>query len=134
VVADVDHFKRINDEHGHDVGDMAIQGISRLLAETPDAAIGRTGGEEFAIALPGRTLEEAEQVANGLRLRCTQMRLRGSRGPVTLTCSFGVSTWSEGETVGSLLKRADIALYEAKAGGRNQVVSAATDLILARAG
>lgn len=134
VSADIDHFKRINDEHGHDVGDTAIQSVSRLFAETSDAAVGRMGGEEFAIALPGRTLEEAESVAGKLRLRCTQMRLRGSRGPVALTCSFGVSTWSEGETVGSLLKRADIALYEAKAGGRNRVVSACTDLILARAG
>ncbi|MBY0397206.1 MAG: GGDEF domain-containing protein, partial [Thermoleophilia bacterium] len=134
VTADIDHFKRINDEHGHDVGDTAIQSISRLLAETSDAAVGRIGGEEFAIALPGRTLEEAESVAGGLRLRCTQLRLRGLRGPVALTCSFGVSTWSEGETVGSLLRRADIALYEAKAGGRNRVVSACTDLILARAG
>ncbi|MFC6047917.1 diguanylate cyclase domain-containing protein, partial [Methylobacterium hispanicum] len=61
-------------------------------------------------------------------------RIRGSRGPVRLTCSFGVSTWTEGDSVEALVKRADIALYEAKAGGRDRVVSAATDLILARAG
>ena len=60
--------------------------------------------------------------------------VRSSRGPVQLTCSFGVSGWSEGETVESLFKRADIALYEAKAGGRNRVVSAAVEVVIARAG
>jgi two-component system, cell cycle response regulator len=134
VLADVDHFKRVNDEHGHDVGDLAIQGVARALADVPDCIAGRLGGEEFAVALPGRTLAQAEEIANRLRLRCTQLRFRSPRGPVSLTCSFGVSAWSEGETPGSLLKRADIALYEAKAGGRNRVVSAATELVLARAG
>lgn len=134
VLADIDHFKRINDENGHDVGDLAIQGVAQALCETPDGIVGRLGGEEFGIALPGRTLEEAEAAANRIRLRCTHLRFKGARGPVQLTCSFGVSAWSEGETVASLHKRADIALYEAKSIGRNRVVSAFADLILARAG
>ncbi|RVU13909.1 GGDEF domain-containing response regulator [Methylobacterium oryzihabitans] len=134
VLADIDHFKAINDLHGHDVGDVAIKGVAGALATEPGALVGRIGGEEFAVALPGRTLEEGEAAAGRLRLRCTQLRFKGSRGPVQLTSSFGVSAWSEGETVGGLLKRADIALYEAKSTGRNRVVSAATDLVLARAG
>ncbi|MFE1601402.1 GGDEF domain-containing response regulator [Methylobacterium sp. ID0610] len=134
VLADIDMFKRINDEHGHDVGDAAIQGVARALCELPESIVGRLGGEEFGIALPGRTLEEAETAANRLRLRCTQLRFKGSRGPVQLTCSFGVSAWSEGETQESLYKRADIALYEAKSSGRNRVVSAFADLVLARTG
>ncbi|ACA19370.1 response regulator receiver modulated diguanylate cyclase [Methylobacterium sp. 4-46] len=134
VVADIDNFKRINDEHGHALGDVAIQGVATALSEVPDSLVGRLGGEEFGVALPGRSLEEAEAIANRLRLRCTQLRFKGRHGPVQLSCSFGVSAWSEGETIEGLHKRADIALYEAKATGRNRVVSAFTDLVLARAG
>ncbi|MET7244111.1 diguanylate cyclase [Methylobacterium sp. EM32] len=134
ILVDIDHFKAINDQHGHDVGDTAIRGVAGELLTEAGGIVGRIGGEEFALALPGRNLEEAEAAAGRLRLRCTQLRFKGQRGPVQLTASFGVSTWSEGETVGGLLKRADIALYEAKSTGRNRVVSAATDLILARAG
>ncbi|MGV7031442.1 diguanylate cyclase domain-containing protein [Methylobacterium symbioticum] len=130
VLADIDHFKRINDEHGHDVGDLAIQAVAKLIATEGKA--GRLGGEEFALLLPETGLEAAEAVARRLCLRVRDLRIRGARGPVTLTCSFGVSTWVEGDSVEALMKRADIALYEAKTGGRDRVVSAATDLILAR--
>lgn len=133
VSFDIDHFKRINDQHGHDVGDVAIQAVAREGARE-GGIVGRLGGEEFAVALPERTLAAAEELANRIRLRCAQLRLKGARGPVQLTCSFGVSAWSEGETVEGLLKRADIALYEAKTTGRNRVVSAAVDLVLAQAG
>ena len=132
VLADIDHFKRVNDEHGHDVGDLAIQAVAKLIAT--EGRAGRLGGEEFALLLPETGLEAAEAVARRLCLRVRDLRIRGTRGPVTLTASFGVSTWVEGDSVEALMKRADIALYEAKAGGRNRVVSAATDLILARAG
>ena len=130
ILADIDHFKRINDEHGHDVGDAAIQAVAKLFGA--EGIVGRLGGEEFAIVLPGRSLEEGEAFAGRLRLLVRDLRVRGARGPVRLACSFGVSAWSESETVEGLLKRADIALYEAKTTGRDRVVSAATDLILAR--
>ena len=133
VVFDIDHFKRINDQHGHDVGDLAIQAVAREGARE-GGIVGRLGGEEFGIALPDRSLQAAEELANRVRLRCAQIRVRGTRGPVQLTCSFGVSAWSEGETVEGLLKRADIALYEAKTSGRNRVVSAAVELVIAQAG
>ncbi|AWN40881.1 GGDEF domain-containing protein [Methylobacterium durans] len=132
ILVDIDHFKRINDEHGHDVGDAAIQAVARLLSG--EGIAGRLGGEEFALALPNRSLEEGEAHAGRLRLLARDLRIRGSRGPVRLTCSFGVSCWTEGETVAGLLKRADIALYEAKSTGRDRVVSAETELVLARAG
>ncbi|TXM89473.1 diguanylate cyclase, partial [Methylobacterium sp. WL122] len=67
-------------------------------------------------------------------LQIRDLRIRGTRGPVRLTCSFGVSTWCEGDSVTALTKRADIALYEAKTTGRDRVVSAETDIVLARAG
>jgi diguanylate cyclase (GGDEF)-like protein len=132
VLLDIDHFKRINDEHGHDVGDAAIKAVAGLLEA--EGIAGRLGGEEFAVALPGQRLADAETIAARLRLKASDLLIRSPKGPVRLTCSFGVSEWSEGETVEGLLKRADIALYEAKTTGRNRVVSAMTDLVLARAG
>ena len=132
VLLDIDHFKRINDEYGHDIGDAAIKAVCGLIAE--EGIVGRLGGEEFAVVLPGQAIGEAETFANRLRLKAADLRIRSPRGPVRLTCSFGISEWTEGETVEGLLKRADIALYEAKTGGRNRVVSAMTDLVLARTG
>jgi len=132
ILLDIDHFKRINDEYGHDVGDAAIQSVCREL--TVEGIVGRLGGEEFGIVLPHRAVAHAEEMANRLRRTTEALRIRGGRVPIRLTCSFGVSEWVEGDTVESLLKRADIALYEAKTTGRNRVVSAAADLVLARAG
>ena len=132
ILLDIDHFKRINDEHGHDVGDAAIKAVAGLIE--PEGIAGRLGGEEFAVIVAGHPLAAAEAIASRLRLKASDLRIRSPKGPVRLTCSFGVSEWSEGETVEGLLKRADIALYEAKATGRNRVVSAMADLILARAG
>lgn len=132
VLADIDHFKRINDTQGHDIGDAVLQATAKIFAA--EGIVGRLGGEEFAIVLPHLQLEQAEAFASRLRGLIGELRVRGPRGPVRLTCSFGVSDWSEGATVEGLLKRADIALYEAKSSGRDRVVSAATELILARAG
>ncbi|KQP61655.1 diguanylate cyclase [Methylobacterium sp. Leaf108] len=132
IIADIDFFKRINDEHGHDVGDTALQSVARELAA--DGIVGRLGGEEFAIVLPNKTLAEAEAAAGRLRLVIESLRLRGAKTPIRVTCSFGVSEWSEGDTVEGMIKRADIAVYEAKVAGRNRVVSATTDLLLERAG
>ncbi|MGW5960303.1 GGDEF domain-containing response regulator [Methylorubrum thiocyanatum] len=132
ILLDIDHFKRINDEYGHDVGDAAIKAVAGLIE--PEGIAGRLGGEEFAVVVVGHPLAAAEAIASRLRLKASDLRIRSPKGPVRLTCSFGVSEWSDGETVEGLLKRADIALYEAKATGRNRVVSAMADLILARAG
>lgn len=132
VLADIDHFKRINDEHGHDVGDAAIKAVADILGA--EGICGRLGGEEFAVVVPNLGIDAAEALAGRLRLNTRDLRIRGPRGPIRLTCSFGVSTWCEGDAIEALIKRADIALYEAKATGRDRVVSAATDLVLARAG
>ncbi|WP_411903958.1 GGDEF domain-containing response regulator [Methylorubrum thiocyanatum] len=132
ILLDIDHFKRINDEYGHDVGDAAIKAVAGLIE--PEGIAGRLGGEEFAVIVAGHPLAAAEAIASRLRLKASDLRIRSPKGPVRLTCSFGVSEWSDGETVEGLLKRADIALYEAKATGRNRVVSAMADLILTRAG
>ncbi len=120
ILTDIDHFKRINDSHGHDVGDVAIRSVAELLAD--EGIAGRLGGEEFAVILPGRTLAEAESVATRLRLAAANLRIRSESGFVRLTCSFGVSVRTSAETVEATIKRADLALYEAKTSGRNRVV------------
>lgn len=132
IIVDIDHFKRVNDEYGHDVGDAAIQAVAREIS--PEGIVGRLGGEEFGIVLPYRTVAEAEALAGRLRHTAEALRIRGARVPIRLTCSFGVSEWGEGDTIEGLLKRADIALYEAKTTGRNRIVTAASDLVLQRAG
>jgi two-component system, cell cycle response regulator len=133
ILLDIDHFKRINDEHGHDVGDVAIKAVADLIAG--DGIAGRLGGEEFAVILPGRGLVEAAVRAERLRVAAQGRSIRAPNGTIRLTCSFGVSTWTDGDDcVEALVKRADIALYAAKSGGRNRVVpyTDEADLAVAR--
>jgi diguanylate cyclase (GGDEF)-like protein len=129
IMLDIDHFKNINDLHGHDVGDEAIVAVARQ-AMCGDVLVGRLGGEEFALLLEGRTLTEAVECADVLRERLSRLEIHGSAGAVTLTCSFGVSEWEPGDSIDHLLKRADMALYAAKVSGRNRVVAADAELIV----
>ncbi|GEP00187.1 GGDEF domain-containing response regulator [Methylobacterium haplocladii] len=131
ILVDIDHFKRINDAHGHDVGDEAIKAVASLISGNGIA--GRLGGEEFALLLPDRDIARALVVAERLRRRVVALRIPAEGGPVKLSCSFGVSAWRSGETVDGLLKRADIALYEAKSTGRDRVVSAREERPLSKA-
>jgi len=123
IMFDVDHFKTINDRYGHDVGDEALRGITRA-AMIGNTTLGRLGGEEFAMLLENTALPEAVTLAEHLRKKLAALRFEAAPKPMTLTCSFGVSEWRHGDTIDSLLKRADAALYEAKNGGRNRVVAA----------
>jgi diguanylate cyclase (GGDEF)-like protein len=121
IMADIHHFKEVNDLHGHDVGDEAIRAVAREL-KIEGALVGRLGGEEFALLIQGP--DAADVVAIAERLRGRIAALKVGPGGFKLTCSFGVSEWSHGDTVDRLLKRADVALYEAKLTGRNRVVEA----------
>lgn len=129
IMLDIDHFKNINDLHGHDVGDEAIIAVARL-AMSEDVLVGRLGGEEFAMLLEGRRLAEAVGHAELLRRQLEKLELNAGNEFVSLTCSLGVSEWEEGDSIDHLLKRADIALYAAKISGRNRVVAANPELIL----
>jgi diguanylate cyclase (GGDEF)-like protein len=130
IVMDIDHFKRINDVYGHDVGDEAIRAVAReVAAET--AITGRLGGEEFAMLLEGRDLSAALRIAEDFRTRISAMRVQTEKQRLKLACSFGVSEWEPGDTIDRLLKRADIALYSAKSSGRNRVVAFDPQLIAA---
>jgi diguanylate cyclase (GGDEF)-like protein len=123
IMSDIDHFKAVNDGHGHDVGDKAIVAVATELMNGPWHA-GRLGGEEFALLLEGRRMAEAAEMAEQLRSRIVALRIPLDTEPLSLTCSFGVSEWQAGDGIDQLLKRADMALYEAKLAGRNRVIKA----------
>jgi diguanylate cyclase (GGDEF)-like protein len=121
IMADLDHFKRINDTHGHAAGDEALCAVAQTLMDD-GALVGRLGGEEFAILVDGGTLAGTVEVAERLRQKIEALRV--GVGTLSMTCSFGVSEWRAGDSIDRLLQRADVALYEAKMAGRNRVVAA----------
>ena len=130
LLVDIDHFKRINDTFGHDVGDEVLREFAVRLATNVRAIdlACRYGGEEFVVIMPDTQLKDALRIAERLRLHVagTPFRAPGIVDPLSVTVSVGVAcTMSSGETVDSLMKRADAALYDAKTHGRNQVVSRA---------
>ena len=125
VMADVDHFKRINDVHGHEAGDRVLRSVAALLSDRLRVhdAVARWGGEEFLLLLPETDLDIARDVAD--RLRATaEARLREAAGfDQNVTLTFGVAVFDRPMRVDACLKTADEALYAGKASGRNRVVS-----------
>lgn len=124
IICDIDHFKQINDGHGHDVGDSVLREFADVLrrnTRSSDTAA-RWGGEEFAILTPLADGEQALALAEKLRLAIEQSDF--SRG-LRVTASFGIAALQRDETAEMAMKRADQALYAAKDGGRNRVVLAA---------
>ena len=123
VACDLDHFKKVNDTHGHDRGDAVLRSFAYQVRKALRSfeLIYRLGGEEFLIILPGAGLEEGTMVAERLRKTITESR----PGGLEITASFGVSAASGEQVVYErLFKAADKALYEAKDGGRNCVMAA----------
>lgn len=122
---DVDHFKAVNDTHGHNTGDIVLQSLAEKVTQTLRKvdAVGRLGGEEFAAILPESNLDEARVVAERLRAVIASTTMQTENGaPVTITVSIGVATLAgDSDSIDTLLKRADDALYLAKKSGRNQV-------------
>ena len=129
LLADIDHFKNVNDTLGHLVGDALLYKIAQVLQDCVrdypgDALVGRYGGEEFAVVLPGATLDQASRVAERMRRQVQdaryQLRARAD-AIVNPTISIGVSRRRPDDTIDALIDRADTALYQAKDGGRNRV-------------
>jgi diguanylate cyclase (GGDEF)-like protein len=121
IALDIDHFKRVNDVHGHGAGDEVLRHVARVLRERMRSTdvVARVGGEEFVVVLPHAGLEGA--LATAERLRTDVARLRPPPLPYDLSASFGVASYEAGDTPRSLLARADEALYAAKRAGRNRV-------------
>lgn len=124
ILVDVDHFKRINDQYGHSAGDHALRTLTRVLGEglRVGDVLGRLGGEEFALALPGTDLEQAERAARRLREKLGDTEIGWRPEPFQISGSFGVTSLVlDDHTMDDLLQRADRAMYRAKSEGRDRV-------------
>lgn len=125
LAIDIDHFKSLNDRHGHPTGDASLRKLAGLMTRNLRRidTIARTGGEEFVVLLPRTDLEQAARVGDKLRAIVAQTGFPGGEGQPggRLTISLGVASLRRGETGADLLARADSALYEAKDRGRNCV-------------
>ncbi len=133
VVADIDHFKQVNDIWGHQAGDAAIAGFGKLIKKTVrgcDTA-GRIGGEEFCIAVWDCDNGPAERLAERIRIAFARLEHDGLNDDIRLTASFGIATARDGETYEQLFARADEALYAAKSGGRDRVANAEIERVVA---
>jgi diguanylate cyclase len=127
VLADIDHFKRINDTFGHTIGDEVLRYFARILQRQaiPEGCVARYGGEEFALILPDTGHASAKRCAELLREQFSAARLVVSESKEQIgevTASFGVAEHLAGEPLESLVQRADERLYKAKAAGRNRVI------------
>jgi diguanylate cyclase (GGDEF)-like protein len=131
LLCDIDHFKQVNDVHGHQVGDEVLEEVStRLLdAVRPYDAVGRYGGEEFLIVLNGCSAEDLEVRAEQARKAICGRVFSTSDGSILVSMSIGAITiqdWDKTDAIQPFLKEADEALYRAKAAGRNRVICANT--------
>lgn len=127
VMFDLDHFKRINDNHGHAGGDAVLREVARRVTSLLRGAdvFGRYGGEEFAVALPETNLEGARIVAERIRTCIAAQPIAFGTTPIPATTSLGVAAWQGTDAAAEVLvAAADAALYRAKASGRNRVVVA----------
>lgn len=125
LALDLDHFKQVNDVHGHAIGDQTLRAVSEaLLSACGEAAtVARVGGEEFAVLLPGQDLAQATALAEGIRAAVAAIEIPAERGPVRVTVSLGVASLAPEMSAQGLYTLADARLYQAKAEGRDRVVS-----------
>ncbi len=126
LLCDVDHFKKVNDNYGHPIGDEVLRRVAKVLQEVPRKIDipARYGGEEFAVILDNVDVEQAKAVANRIRIEISNVVVETEKGPLSVTESVGVCVYPEdGPDRATLIERADLALYHAKHNGRNQVVT-----------
>lgn len=128
IIADIDHFKSINDRYGHPAGDDVLKWFAKVLSSNVKGrdTVARYGGEEFAIVLPATPLENAWKVASQIKAQLESQFWQKPGAPNTMlrvTASFGVAQLAAGEGTSALVARADAKLYEAKQSGRNRVAA-----------
>lgn len=135
VICDLDHFKAVNDTYGHEAGDRVIVAFADVLRRAAGPhPVGRIGGEEFAVVLSGVDLASARLFAEGARVAFAGARIVGLPETHVATASFGVAEHDAGESYGDLIRRADLALYEAKKSGRDCVRAAPLQARIERRG
>ncbi len=124
ILLDIDHFKVLNDNYGHALGDKVLQSVASILAVSARGGdvVARWGGEEFILLLPETNLQAAKALAERLRVLISEMRVECGQTPLAITASFGVVQRTEScLTIDELTSRADRCLYQAKSEGRNRV-------------
>ena len=126
ILADLDNFKKINDVHGHLVGDEVLSAVAATLSKQirPTDLLARFGGEEFAMILPDTSLDVANHIAERIRVAIASMQVEfdgGAHREIHVTLSLGMTSLMLGDDITQLLARADQALYQAKENGRNRV-------------
>jgi two-component system, cell cycle response regulator len=124
LVCDIDHFKKVNDTYGHDIGDVVIKGFADVLkrVKRDTDAVGRFGGEEFVIVCEETDERGAEQLAERIRTELAAVKFHSELGTLQVTCSVGVAPFgAAGQSWEQLFKATDEALYASKRGGRNKV-------------
>jgi diguanylate cyclase (GGDEF)-like protein len=127
VIADIDHFKAVNDTYGHHVGDIVIRELGQILKQLRSEAdlVARFGGEEFCVLCDQTTTETAVDLAERVRAALCHAVFETDNGPLKVTCSLGVASYPDhASNQEALFEAADRALYAAKHAGRNQVHSA----------
>lgn len=129
---DLDHFKQVNDQHGHEVGDRMLKAFGDAAEDSvrPTDQLFRMGGEEFCFVLPATTLDEAIAVAERIRRAFEAVEIETAGGRAATTVSIGIAATNFAVDVETLLAAADAAVYEAKARGRNRVVVAEPSALL----
>ena len=125
MLLDIDFFKRVNDQHGHSVGDDVLRSLAKLVQTTlrENDLFGRWGGEEFIALMPDTGMAAAVDAAERVRKAMHTLQFAGTRGPFGVTVSIGVAQLETNETADSLTHRVDKALYAAKHAGRDLVLS-----------
>jgi len=134
LIFDIDHFKHINDEFGHDVGDRILTGVSKVLLQNTRQSdvFGRWGGEEFILVCPQTDIDKLTDLGEKLRIAVSQHAFEvNNPNPIHLTLSVGATSVKRNESFQDVFKRADLALYEAKHNGRNRMVYKSPDPTLA---
>lgn len=124
LLVDIDHFKKVNDSYGHSIGDLVLKTVTNLLRSQlkQQDILCRWGGEEFLVLLPEMDLSHAAELAERFRDSISQRELKVNGVHIAITVSIGVAEYQKLEPAEDLIKRADLALYQAKEAGRNQVV------------
>ena len=137
VMADIDHFKAVNDSYGHAAGDKALRAVADCLGGSHDSTTtreanlaARMGGEEFALLLDGADADKACCAAESWRHRIAMTDIDTGAGALRLSCSFGVALGAPEDDIDALLRKADAALYAAKRAGRNRVAFYDADIAL----
>lgn len=123
LILDLDHFKQINDTHGHDVGDQVLRevGVNLRAVTRFHDVLARLGGEEFALVVPNLNEAELVDFAGRIRNAVAQVLVTTPRGRIRVTASIGAAVWDGRENAEEFFRRADTRLYEAKRSGRNRV-------------